>query len=335
MNRFNSKRTILLIVFLVCLVAVLVILFTYSGLFDKVSYLFGGDNGKEDEEYFNARHDVVIDGEKYRPRDKVKSYLLIGIDKEGKVEKSYSYQNFDQSDFLVMLVVDDNDKSYSLIQINRDTMADVRTLDIWGNDAGTERMQIALSHTYGDAMRKSCANTALAVSKLFFGLPVDYYASIRFDAVPILNDYVGGVTLTVPVDLTEIDESYTEGAVITLEGEESLRFVRSRQGVGNQTNIERMVRQRTYMEAYMEALLKKGYDDESFLMTYTDVSPYLVTNFGADSASKLFDKLETYTYKGMRQIEGESGYDKEDHACFYADEKSLKEIAIDLLCDKK
>lgn len=333
MNDLKRRRIILLAVFLACLIAIIIVFATNSGLFSKIIYTLRGDE-KTASEYWDEHRTVYIDGTAYLPKKNVSTYLLIGVDKDEEVKSNYSYINDARADFLVMLVVNDKDKSYSIVHVNRDTMSEVDVLGIGNKKVETVNAQIALAHTYGDGMEVSCRNTVKSVSSLFFGAPIETYISLNFGAVPILNDYVGGVTITVPEDLTDIDPRFTKGAVVKLNGNDAKSYVRSRQGVQDESNTSRMARQRTYMEAYMNSVIAKGYDDESFLMTYANIAPYTVTNFNSSDASALFDKIDTYEYLGMRTIDGELNYDDE-YVRFFADKESLKKIAVDLLYDKK
>ncbi len=331
--KMNLKNIVLLSVFIVCLVLIVVLLLSNSGLFNKISEEDAGDGAKTSD-YYNARKDVMIDGEKYRPKKGVTTYLLIGEDKEGEIVKNYSYRNDSQADFLAYLIVDDNTKSYSVIHINRDTWADVDVLGIGGGKIETIQAQIALSHTYGDGIDISCKNTARSVSSLFFGLPVDHYVSLRLNAISIINDYVGGVTLTIPEDLTAIDPDFVEGATVHLTGDKAVKFIRARQNAGDQTNVSRMERQKLYIDAFMSKLSSYESSDEALTETFERISPYMVSKFSVSDVSLLFDKIQSYSYSGIMKIDGTLDNDDRGYSKFNADPASLKKIAFELLCDK-
>ena len=75
---------------------------------------------------------------------------------------------------------------------------------------------------------------------------------MNMDAIPILNDAVGGVTVEVTEDFSAVDPSIGMGQV-TLRGDQALNYVRTRKDVGDQLNLSRIQRQKQYLEAFAEA----------------------------------------------------------------------------------
>ena len=164
---------------------------------------------------------LEYNGKTYAPRDGVETFLVLGLDKfegEGIVD---SYNNDKQADFLLLMVFDNNTQTCTAIQINRDTMVNVNVLGVAGNKVDTVTRQIALAHTYGNGRDVSCRNTADSVSSLLKGIKVNHYLSVMMDAVPILNDLVGGVEVEVLHDFTGIDDALIQGQKVTLTGESS------------------------------------------------------------------------------------------------------------------
>ena len=90
-----------------------------------------------------------------------------------------------------------HNKTVSIITVNRNTMAPVDVYDEDGIYMGQYVKQITLQHGYGDGKELSCERTVTAVSRLFHNLPINGYVAINMDAIPALNDAVGGVPVTV------------------------------------------------------------------------------------------------------------------------------------------
>ena len=182
--------------------------------------------------YLERRADerlIYYEGVQYRYRDDISTFLVIGIDDNDNEEESSLgeyYRNSSQSDFLMLVVFDESVHTYSIIQINRDTMTDIRTYDRFGNYAGDSLSQIALSHTYGEGAEDSCENTVYAVSHLLYDSEIDNYMSITTDVVPVLNDLVGGVDVLVEDDFTGVDDVLVMGQTVHLEGQHSLIYTR-------------------------------------------------------------------------------------------------------------
>lgn len=141
----------------------------------------------------------------------------MGLDKYAETEES-NYLNNEQSDFLMLLVMNKETGACTPIQLNRDTMTKIQILGVRGDVAGTFTGQLALAHTYGSGERDSCLNTAEAVSNLLYGVDIDHYISITMDGVAILNDLVGGVEVEVMDDFSSIDSTLVQGETVTLMG---------------------------------------------------------------------------------------------------------------------
>ena len=103
-----------------------------------------------------------------------------------------------------------------------------------------------------------CENTKNTVSSLLYGLNIDYYVAMHMDAISILNDAVGGVTVTVTEDFSQVDPTIHQG-VMCLNGEQALHYVRTRAEVGDQLNLNRMKRQREYMDGFWKAFRQKNF----------------------------------------------------------------------------
>lgn len=159
---------------------------------------------------------------------------------------------------------------------------------------------------------------------------IDHYLSLTMDAVPLLNDSVGGVEITVLDDFTGIDDTLVKGETVVLNGEQALRYVRARQGLEDSTNDARMARQRQYVRALYEKMLSSQRSDEDFMVqTVTSLSDYLVYDSSDQKMKELAEKFDEYEFLGIREIEGETKLG-EEFMEFYPDEDSLKAIVVEL-----
>lgn len=62
--------------------------------------------------------------------------------------------------------------------------------------------------------------------------------------------------MTVTEDFSDVDATIPLGEV-TLTGEQALHFVQTRKDVGDQLNLSRLEREKTYMSAFLMALKEK------------------------------------------------------------------------------
>ena len=307
-------------------VLLLVLILLYSGLrILEATILNSGSYGEPQI----VSKTITRDGIDYYPRRDITVMLLLGIDQAGPVEDSGVFTNPGTSDAVMLLIFDEKNETWSILQLNRDTMMDIPVLGLGGKEAGTIFAQLALAHTYGSGLEDSCLNTRKAVSNFLGGISIDYYISMNMDAVAIVNDAVGGVTVTVTDDFSDVDQTIPMGQV-TLRGEQALSFVRDRQNVGDQKHVSRMERHREYMEGFTEALGEKLKEGTGFVVeTYSAVAPYLVSDCPISSLTAMIERYQDYQFTGVITPEGQSTVGKEYYE-FYADEQKLDELVIDL-----
>lgn len=274
----------------------------------------------------------ALTGPDYIPKKKVKSYLFMGIDRDGPAKSNHSYQDGGQADVQFLLVVDEEAQTWQMLQINRDSMVEVPILGITGHAIRTEVQQITLAHAYGDGGIDSCLNAKKAVSNMLDGQKIDGYMALNMGGITILNDFVGGVTVTVESDFSEIDPSLTMGQTVTLNGQQAYNFIRSRKDVDDQTNLARMRRHRQYMEGLEEKLTQMS--DEDIIRGYDAVFDYMVTDIGSKTMTQLMNKIQIYTQLDTLTIDGTSYLDDEGYNAYELNEDSLKAVIHQLFYKK-
>lgn len=282
-----------------------------------------------------TKKDIEYDGEHYELKDNLQTILVMGLDKFADNVNTGAYSNDQQADFLILIVIDRDNKTYDIVHINRDTMTEITRLSVGGQAIGTEVGQIALAHAYGSGGKDSCRNTVLAVSEFLGGITIDNYLSLTMDAVAILNDAVGGVTVTVSDDFSGIDDTLVQGEEITLRGEHALNYVRTRHGLEDSSNVARMARQREYLTALWESVISCINEDDEFIVdTSLELADYMITDCTSAQLERLFGFVNAYETAEIHTIEGES-VEGEEFMEFYADEDALLRLVIELFYDIK
>lgn len=271
--------------------------------------------------------ELTYKGRSYRQKPDVESYLFLGIDTMGAAVGVNSYAGGGQADVQIVAVLDNEARTWQALQLNRDSIVRVPVLGVGGDIVAYEDEQLALAHYYGNGREQSCENTVLAVSMLLGDQPIDGYMAVNMDAVGILTDLVGGVTLTVTSDFSAIDPSLVQGETITLTGEQALTYVRSRANIDDETNLARMNRQRQYMTALEEKLTQK---DANFVVeAYDALADYMVTDIASGTAAEIGERMQDYTQLEALTIDGENVVEGE-HWAYYLDEDSLQETILQL-----
>jgi len=278
---------------------------------------------------FEMANTIEHEGKRYKLRDDVETLLIAGVDKFETTPSPDSYNNDKCADFLVLLVIDRKARTYSTVYLNRDTITDVTVLGIGGKKVGTVKQQLSLAHTYGTGGEDSARNTARAVSAIFGGLRIDRFMTLTMDAVAVLNDAVGGVTLTIREDLTAVDPSFIKGETITLKGDQALRFVRARGGLEDSSNTSRMERQKQYLDALYSQMMAKSKEDDTLSSdVILDLTKYMSTNCSSGELERMMDAIEIIDRAESYSLTGE--YKIGEHAEFHPDEDSVKEILVRL-----
>lgn len=312
-----------------CVVLVLVIAMIFSGLRILESTVFR--NGTDPT---IASKTIERNGVKYFPRQDITVIMLMGIDQLGKVESSNSYLNPGAVDMISLLIFDEKNEECRILSLNRDTMLEMPILGIGGKKAGTVYQQLALSHTYGSGLADSCENTKETVSNFLYGLKIDYYISMNMDAIAILNDAVGGVTVNVKDDFSHIDPTIGMGEV-KLMGQQAVTFVRGRGGVGDQLNVSRMERQKEYLDGFMEAVNSMQEDSLTTLYTaYEQAMPYMVTDCSLTVLESILSHYGEYPIVEMVSPEGENRKG-ETYMEYYVDPDALDDLILRLFYGRK
>ena len=288
---------------------------------------------RAEEDVYTApdRARVYYNGSWYEMRSNLETYLVMGLDKVTEtISDPESYINNQQSDFLLLMIVDKSTKSYCALHINRDTMAEIQRLGLGGVKLDIFTGQLALAHTYGSGGRDSCRNTVQAVSRYLYDVPIDHYFSITMDAIPVLNDLVGGVTVHVDDDFSNVDPTIERGKDVTLRGQQALTFVRSRKDVADQTNLSRMNRQREYINALYRQISAKLKTEEHFgAKLASKLADYTVSDLTTTELSNMADRMKDYPFTTIYTIKGEAVVG-EEFMEFYTDEADLQDIVIRL-----
>lgn len=275
---------------------------------------------------------VFMNGQ-WHEKKNVETLLVIGIDDFGAVTGSKSYNNAHQADFMMLVVRNTETGENHVIHLNRDTMTDIPILGVTGQTAGTQRAQLALAYNYGQGQHDSSRNTMDAVSKLLYGIEIDHYITVTMDAVPVMNDWAGGVTVNVMEDMTSVDSMLVPGSEIKLTGEQALAYIRTRKGLDDSTNINRMERQRQFANAWIEAAQTLLQDENAVKQLVMQMSDYHYSDCTAQELAELADVLGTTTEATIHELPGKA-VQGDQFMEFHADDAGIQQLVLDVFYKK-
>lgn len=226
---------------------------------------------------------IEYQGTVYERNPSVRAVLCIGVDSSGSMEKKVTGDG-GQADGLFLVAHDVARDHVRILMIPRDTMTPITLTDLSGNILGKADHHITLAYGYGDGREQSCEWTAEAVSELLSGLKIDGYLAMNTSMIPVLNDMVGGVTVTIEVNgMERRDPALAKGATVTLDGKQAEIFVRYRDVNIDNSAITRMSQQRQYMERYLLAVREKAAKDDQLITRLMNViQADMITNMSKD-----------------------------------------------------
>ncbi|MTH55046.1 LytR family transcriptional regulator [Bacillus mangrovi] len=123
-----------------------------------------------------------------------------------------------RSDTLIVMTLNPKEKSMKMLSIPRDTLVDVE---------GHGETKITHAYSYGGK------ELTVQTVEDFLDIPIDYYATVNFEAFKKVIDELGGVEVDVPFDFSEKSDVtgkriYFKEGKQTLDGEEALAYARMR-----------------------------------------------------------------------------------------------------------
>lgn len=315
----------------ICAVLLVIVIGAFAARFIEKRLSVKVENAGEQVTSYNSHENtaqVFMNDRWYRKKD-VETLLVIGIDDYGAAEASDSYNNSNQADFLVLFITDNETGESTALHINRDTMTDITMLGVTGEAVGTTRAQLALAYNYGKGRNDSSRNTADAVTRLLYGTQIDRYITVTMDAVAIMNDWVGGVTVEVLEDMTGVDSALVMGSEVTLTGEQALAYVRTRKGVGDSTNLSRMERQRQYASGWAETARSRLTDAEAVAQLVVSMDDYYYSDCSAEELAAYADRLGNQPSVDIYELPGEAVRGAEFME-FYADDAGIRQLVLEL-----
>ncbi len=285
---------------------------------------------------------ILYEGREYKLNSDLICILVMGLDVElyneiggqSWEENPDSYNRGGQADSLFLALLNPHTEEISLVGINRNSMADVDVWDENGTYRGTYIQQIALQHGYGNDPVECAEHQVKAVSRMLHGIPIHAYAVISMDAIPELNDVVGGVTVEVLDDIVypEYDMDLHQGDTITLMGDKAYWYVRLRNEDQFDSNSLRLERQKQYISAFL-AKARDGVSSDigTAVELFNTMQKYMTTDLNVSSYTYLVSETKGYDFSADRiySIEGET-FQGERFEEFYVDDEALRKLIVEL-----
>ncbi|MCR5831977.1 MAG: LCP family protein [Lachnospiraceae bacterium] len=283
---------------------------------------------------------ITFNGQKYKYNDNLINILVIGVDDYRYKDIVENDPNPYQADTIIVGTIDAVKKTVSFLAIPRDTVTNIKVLDLNDRVATTRKGPIAIQHSFGSQGEKTNEAVAETVSELLYNVPIYRYVALDISAIPDINDSLGGITVDITEDLTKWNIRMKEGEKdYLLKGEDAVIFVARRDTDIDDSAMGRMKRQVQYMKKLFPAFKAETARNITYPITlYNAEADKVATNLTIDEMTYLakllldldLDENKIASVPGeMKRIEeGEiEGYEYE--MGFIVDEDALKQLIID------
>lgn len=275
---------------------------------------------------------ITYDGKKYQYNQDVINILCLGIDKDIPIEEKRDTGSEGLADAVILASIDTKKNKLNFLAVPRETIVPVKLMDTAGNFVRTENEQITLQYAYGQTAEKSCELMIDAVSNLLFRLPIQRYCAINFQALPELNDAIGGVDLTSIETVHWWNGSFYEGQQLHLKGQSALDYVRQRDETIPKSSMGRLERQKQYITCYLEQAKKAvGKDLTLPIKMFQSLTENMCTNVTVQDITYLVPEILNMDVDmdNISMVPGETITGGE-HEEYHVDIESLKQLVVQM-----
>ncbi|WP_010476700.1 LCP family protein, partial [Streptomyces somaliensis] len=185
-------------------------------------------------------------------KDQAINILVIGTDKRtGQGNSGYGDKNSPgHADTTILLHVSKDRTNATALSIPRDLITDIPECTTKLEDGSEKRIPAQSGVRFNTSLGQMDRNpgcTMATVHKMT-GVPVDHFMMVDFNAVKTLSSAVGGVEVCVEQAVKDKKSGLDLPAgTSTIEGEQALAFVRTRQAFGNKSDLSRIQTQQQFM----------------------------------------------------------------------------------------
>ncbi len=240
---------------------------------------------------------VIVDDEgnehEYIRDDKIVNILLLGLDSSEERDEKHMGS---RSDVMIVVSLDFEHKTITMMSIPRDTRVNMNKLDYTTGEVKSRTInKINAAYAFGGGPKRFGDKNAVDCVKEFLSfdgkldINIDYYASIDLDGMPKLIDAVGGVEVILDRDISELGK---KGDKITITSANVDTYTRKRKQDGGGVQGRD-----TRQQELLLAIAKKAKSQGAINMVtklYPQVTKYMNTNVTLDEAMALASFIQGF-----------------------------------------
>lgn len=282
-------------------------------------------------EWFDSNITVEYEGTTYRYREMdITNYLWIGVN-DAQITDEGSQEN-GLAVLLVLLSADKKNQTITPIIVDPDTIIAVVDEE---NSSGGKRIRIGQANALPGEDMTGSDDTVLALSQLFYGVPIDHYIAVDIDGISILNDAIGGVPITMEDDLTELDPELVQGTTVSLNGQQARKVLCGQINQEDGAGTSRTELQKVYLD-HLRAKLLEHTDGKLYLLKeLSKLDRYYVTDLEGSELLSVLRRYENYEWKESIDLPGEYHSGEDGAQEFWVNESEMWEVLKDLWFKEK
>jgi len=193
------------------------------------------------------------------PSDKAFSILIVGTDECGEVSTQLLGERCEQSDegsrndVNLLVHVSAAPRNVTVVSFPRDLMVEVPECTRDDGSTASSMSKAPLNSLFDHAGISCIAKTVSDLSDI----PIEFAAKISFDGVIAITDAIGGVEVCVAGEGIRDSQAGIDLPVgtHTVSGADALAFIRTRHGVGDESDLARISNQQQYMSRLAKKIL--------------------------------------------------------------------------------
>jgi LCP family protein required for cell wall assembly len=193
------------------------------------------------------------------PDDRAFNILVVGTDECGEITTSYLGPRCSEADdgirndVNLLVHVSAAPRNVTVVSFPRDLMVEVPQCTRVDGSKAPSMSKASFNSLFDHAGISCIAQTVTEMS----GLPVEFAAKISFDGVIEITNAIGGVEVCVAGEGIHDSQAGIDlpPGTHTISGKDALAFIRTRHGVGDESDLARISNQQQYMSRLAKKIL--------------------------------------------------------------------------------
>jgi LCP family protein required for cell wall assembly len=161
-----------------------------------------------------------------------------------------------RNDVTMLMHISQDHQRVTVVSIPRDTMITMPACKdpVTGDNLGSASYQ-----QFNSALGRGGLACVVKAVESITGLTIPYAGMISFDGVTAMTNVMGGVDVCIAKAINDpYSNVHLSAGQQTLSGEDALGFLRTREGVGDGSDLARISSQQVYLSALVRKMLSEG-----------------------------------------------------------------------------